>query len=263
MSISRTCTCIYILIISCLVVFGCQPVHAQAADTVATDSTAVHKAKKKDLAGHQLNIGVDVVRPVVNYLVSNKYGYIFGADYYMRYEMYLAAEGGWGGSNVSYPDLAYKTTNSFLRFGFNKCVLARNNPNDWDMMFVGLRVGAADVKRTPATFTVVDSVWGNTAPGSTPGQNFLAVWGELTGGMRVEVAKGLMAGWNLSGRFILNGRSFNDLSPLYIAGYGEGDKNVVFDFSLYISYGIRWKRKNGPMTGSPNGSSDSTATKPN
>ena len=48
------------------------------------------------------------------------------------------AEGGWGGSSVNYSNLQYKTTNSFLRLGFNKSVLVRDRPDDWDMMFIGL-----------------------------------------------------------------------------------------------------------------------------
>ena len=198
--------------------------------------------KKKELAGRQLCIGVDVARPVFNNLVPDKFGYEFQADLYTRGEFYLAAEGGWGGSTVSYTDLKYTTTNNFLRFGFNKSILQRDRPTDWDMMFIGMRLGAADVNRSPATFTVLDSVWGNRT-GSSSGKNFLAYWAELTGGMRVELVKGLFAGWNFRAKFILNGKSFNDLAPLYIAGYGKGDKNVAFDFNLYVSYGIRWKRR--------------------
>jgi hypothetical protein len=69
---------------------------------------------------------------------------------------------------------------------------------------------------------------------------------ELTGGMRVELVKGLMAGWNLRGKFMMNGKSFKDLSPLNIAGYGKGDKNAAFDFNVYMSYAIRWKKKTPP-----------------
>ena len=39
---------------------------------------------------------------------------------------------------------------------------------------------------------------------------------------------------NLVGKFVMNGKSFRDLSPLFIAGYGKGDKNANFDFNLYI-----------------------------
>ena len=242
MSILTSCKYAFILTFSALVLSGTSRVYAQATDTTATDSTSEHKVKKKDLAGHQLNIGFDISRPVINSLVSNQMGYEFAADYYMHNELYLAAEGGWGSSTVNYTDLKYNTKNDFLRFGFNKSILTRDRPTDWDMMFVGMRVAAANVNRTPATFTVIDSVWGSNT-GSSAGKDFTAVWAELTGGMRVEFFKGLSAGWNFRGKILLNNRSFNDLAPLYIAGYGKGDKNVVFDLNVYISYGIRWNRK--------------------
>jgi hypothetical protein len=41
----------------------------------------------------------------------------------------------------------------------------------------------------------------------------------------------------------MNGSSFKDLAPLYIAGYGRGDKNSIFDFNMYLSYAIRWDRQ--------------------
>ena len=224
-----------------VVVCAAVPVFAQApADTTVADTTE-HKGKKVDLAGHQLSIGIDLVRPVANYFLTDRYGYEFEADYYLHNEFYATLEGGWGGSTVNYSDLKYTTTNNFVRIGFNKTLLARDRPTDWDMMFMGMRLGVADVNRGGANFTVIDSLWGSGS-GSTLGKKFLAYWAELTGGMRVELVHGLFAGWNVRGKFLLNSRSFNDLSPLYIAGYGRGDKSTVFDFNVYISYGIRWKR---------------------
>jgi hypothetical protein len=69
--------------------------------------------------------------------------------------------------------------------------------------------------------------------------------------MRVELAKGLLAGWNLRGKFLMNGRSFKDLAPLNIAGYGKGDKNANFDFNLYLAYAIRWNRKTATQAPKP------------
>jgi hypothetical protein len=244
MSIQSICGYTLNLSFSLMLIFGSCTTYAQTTDTVAADSTSLQKVKKKDLAGHQLAIGIDLVHPVLNSLVNDRFGYEFEADYYMHNDLYLAAEGGWGGSTVDYSDLKYSTTNNFFRFGFNRSLLTRDRPTDWDMMFIGFRAAVADVNRSPATFTVLDSVWGSR-PGTAAGKNFQAIWGELTGGMRVEFVRGLFGGLNGRAKILFNGKSFNDLSPLYIAGYGRGDKNVAFDFNVYISYGIRWKRRNG------------------
>lgn len=213
---------------------------ANAQDT--TSDTAAEKPVPKFEGGHQLNIGVDIVRPVANYFSDNNKSYEFAADYYLKNELYLAAEGGWGTSDVKYSDLNYSTKNSFVRVGFNKILLARENPKDWGGIMMGLRLGSAFIERGTATYTIADSVWGNGS-GTIAGKRFNGIWTEVTAGVRVELYKGLMAGWNLRGKFMLNSKSFNDLSPLYIAGYGRGDKNAVFDINFYLSYAIRWKRK--------------------
>jgi len=231
---------LFILTFSALA-FGSSSLFAQA-DTTMTDTVSAKKAKRQETAGHELNLGVDFFHPIINSFLIDQPGYEIAADYYMKNEYYLVAEGGWGGSNVNYSDLKYTTTNNFLRFGFNKSVLTRDRPKDWDMMFIGLRGAYADVNRSPSTYEVLDSLWGNT-PGSGPAKKFHAIWAEVTGGLRVELIKGLSIGWNIRGKFMLNGGSFKSYAPLYIAGFGRGDKNSVFDFNMYISYAIRWKRK--------------------
>lgn len=248
MSTQSICRYIYIAIFSLGAICCGLPAYAQA-DTTGVDTAAVGKIKRPDSAGHQLCIGIDAVHLASNSFYSDRFGYELEADYYLHNEYYLAAEGGWGGSDVNYTDLKYKTTNSFIRFGFNKCILTRDRPNDWDMMFLGLRAGFAEVNRGTVSYSVLDSLWGNTPYQTVAGKSFPAVWAELTGGMRVEIVSGLYAGWNVRGRFILNGKSFKDLAPLYIAGYGKGDKTSNFDFNLYISYGIRWKRKAAVKSG--------------
>ena len=231
----------FTLIFSFIILSGVINVKAQTAtDTTAVDSTA--KVPKKETAGRQITIGVDIVRPIENALVANRMGYEFAADYYLHKETYAVVEGGWGSSTVNYSDLKYSTTNTFVRLGFNKMLLPRVDSADWGGMLMGLRLAAAPIKRSQASYTVVDSLWGNST-GTLENKDFAAYWMELTLGVRVELIRGFLAGWNLRGKFLLNEKQFNDLSPLYIAGYGRGDKNAVFDFNFYLSYAVRWHRK--------------------
>jgi hypothetical protein len=235
----------YIPVFSLLLLLGCTHAFAQA-DTTAAEPDKPKRNKYADSAGHQLTLGIDIVSPLRNNYYTDRYGYEASADYFLKNEFYAVAEGGWGGSKVNYPDLKYTTTNTFFRAGFTKCILARDRPKDWDMMFFGLRVAYTDINRSAADFVITDSLWGNVH-GTRSGISFKAFWAELTGGMRVEVFKGLFAGWNMRGKFMMNSKSFRNDAPLYIAGFGRGDKGAVFDFNLYISYGIRWKKKNGSM----------------
>lgn len=237
---------IYILVLSLAMVCHLSPVAAQT-DTAGTEETDKAPAKKKFTGGHQLTIGADIFHPVLNQYASNRYSYEGEVSYYLKNEYYLVAEGGWGGSDVSFDDLKYKTTNYFGRLGFNKSILYRESNKDWDMMFMGLRAAMSNVNRGDAVYTTTDSVWGNTT-GISAGQNFAAVWAELTVGMRVELVHGIMAGWNMRGKFLMNGRSFSSLAPFQIAGYGKGDKSTNFDFNLYVCYAIRWNKQQPAAT---------------
>jgi hypothetical protein len=234
------CAYFFTLIFSLCAVGSATAVYAQA-DTTATDTTEV-KVKKKDLAGHQLCIGADIFHPIIGIWQKDRSAYEIAADYYLRNEYFAVCELGWGSSEMNYPDLKYSTTNQFLRAGFNKSVLTREKPSDWDMMLIGFRLGAAAINRSTANYTIIDSLWGNS-PGTTNGKTFGALWVEITAGMRVELVKGFCAGWNIRGKFLMNGAAFKDLAPLYVAGYGRGDKNSIFDFNMYLSYAIRWDRQ--------------------
>ncbi len=228
---------IYILIFSLL--FSVV-VKAQYADTAVRDTSKV-EIKKADSTKHQLTLGVDIFHPILFSSNGDKVGYEFMAEYYLKNELYLVAEGGWGSSKVAYDDLKYTSNNTFGRIGFNKVLLPRDKPSDWGGMFMGLRLGATSIERSSAQYTVVDSVWGSTG-GIVPSKNFMGYWLEITGGVRVELYKGIMAGWNIRGKFLLNNSEFKDLAPLYVSGYGKGDKNAIFDFNFYLAYAIRWKR---------------------
>ena len=209
-----------------------------------TDSAkhAAKKPKEPEQYGHQLRFSFDISKPILNVLQDTRRSYEFALDYYHRNEIYFVLEGGFGSAGYHYPELSYDTRNSFLRAGFDKTLIKRIGNKDWDMAFFGLRYGIAPIRRDVATYTIIDSVWGSSS-GTVPAATALAHWAELTGGIKVELMKNLMVGWNLRGRFLLNETSFRELRPVFIAGYGRGDRSTVFDFSVFVSYGIRWGGK--------------------
>ena len=186
MSIPNICRYISTLTISIFFALSSAEVYAQT-DTTAADTTVEQKVKKKDVAGNQLCVSVDIFHPILNQILTDRYSYEGALDYYLKNEYYAVAEGGAGGCTVNYTDLKYTTTNSFLRLGFNKSVLTRDKPLDWDMMFIGMRVGFTSLNRGPANFLVVDSLWGNS-DSSTSSKRFGVFWVELTTGVRVEIA---------------------------------------------------------------------------
>ena len=221
-------------IFSVLLLVGC------SLSATAQDTSARPKTRKEILAaGHQVRISIDLAKPVVNLFNSTRQNYEMGIDYYFKKEIYFVAEGGFGNANVDYTDLKYKTNSSFIRVGVDKCMLQRLFPGDWDMAFIGVRYGLGSIKRGDATYAIDNPLWGPTT-GTIGSRNFTAHWAEVTGGIRVELFKGIIVGWNVRGKFMLNPKTFEDLSPSYISGYGKGDKSTAFDFNFYLTYAIRW-----------------------
>jgi Domain of unknown function (DUF6048) len=266
---------IFILIIDLFLVVSGSAVSAQmsdsaktasiskiaAVDTAKLDTSSVAKkgsisgadSSKKDTVAESMpkkpaqyryfNFGVDIYQPLLNQLSNaTKEGYEFVLNYYFKRDLYFVAEGGWGYSNVNYSDLSYQTKNNFLRLGIDRSFLTKRDAADWDNMFIGFRLGSANVLRSGANYKIVDSVWGSDS-GSVANRSFTPIWLELTFGVRAQLLRGLTAGWTMRSKFMLNQKSFVDLTPKYIAGYGAGDKNSVFDMNFYVSYSLFWKKK--------------------
>lgn len=219
-------------ILACILVWANQAI-------AQTDSIVAKKAKPKEQYGHQLRLGIDIARPIINLSQDTRSAYEAEVDYYYKKELYFVVEGGFGSARYEYPDLSYTSKNSFFRVGIDKTLITRLGASDWDAAFLGLRYAIAPVSRSEAAYTIVDSLWGSTT-GSIPEKSFMAQWAELVGGVRVEIFKGFFAGWNVRGRFLLNAQSFKELAPAFIAGFGRGDKTTVFDFNFYLCYALRW-----------------------
>lgn len=196
-------------------------------------------------SAHQLRFGFDISKILFNQLQKDnqkRTSYEFELDYYHRKDMYFVLEGGWGNSSLSYADLSYEANNIFFRAGINKSLLPRLKQDDWDMALIGLRYGVGFVNRGDANYVITDSTWG-TVSGTVPGVNQNAHWMEITGGVRVEVINNVFLGWNIRGKFMLNAKKFTELPPYFIAGYGKGEKNSIFDFNVSLAYAIRWDIK--------------------
>lgn len=212
-------------------------------DTTVSNRLPAHfnRVEKTDTA-KQLRINIDAAKILSNQLQDERTTYALEVDYFLKKGLYVVAEGGWGNADLSYPDLSYKSSNVFFKGGVNKTLLSRDAVDDWDMAFVGLRYGVGLIQRGDAQYTITDSVWGTTS-GNIPGTNMTAHWLEITGGVRVETFKQIFVGWNVRGKFLINGNSFEELPPYNIAGYGKGERKSVFDFNVYIGYAIRWHKR--------------------
>jgi hypothetical protein len=232
---------IFKCIVYIILLLFCSKIQGQTADT----SKPIPKTREQ--TDHQLAFSFDVSQPIINAAISYRQGYEFAIDYYLKKELYASLEGGFGSATVGYDNLKYTSNNSFVRGGVSRCILTRLSASDWDAAFIGARLGVGFINRSKATFHVDDTLWGRTLDATSAAQSFTGYWFELTAGMRVELVKHFFVGYIVRGKFLLNTSAFQELAPIYVAGYGRGDKNAVFDFNFYVTYALRWKRKNIPL----------------
>ena len=212
---------------------------------VITDSNVVIIADtvsqkvKKPAYIHQFRFGIDIGRFAFNQIYPSRQAYDFQADYALRNNLYAAGEIGFGSGKVAYEKLDYKTNSTFIKLGLDKSFLNKISATDFDMGFLGFRYGMGIGQRQDAKFLII-SPFGTEINGIIPKQNFMVHWVEIVGGLKVELWKGVFAGWTGRGKFLLNSGVFKEIAPNYIPGYGKGDKSSSFDFNFYISYAIRW-----------------------
>jgi hypothetical protein len=210
-------------------------------NTVA-DTSSQKKKEPKPPYVHQFRVGFDLSRIAANIMFPSKQGYEVQMDYLLRNNIYLAAETGFGKGKVDYENLKYSNNGYYFKFGVDKSFLDIISNKDFDIGFIGLRYGIGPGKRTEATYSI-PSLFGTPATGSVPAQNYLVHWGEITGGVKVEMFKNFFLGWNVRMRFLINSGVFKELAPAYIPGFGKGDKSTAFDINFYASYAIRWGGK--------------------
>jgi hypothetical protein len=208
----------------------------------AADTSSQKKKEPKAPYVHQFRVGFDLSRIAANIMFPSKQGYEIQADYLLRNNIYLALETGFGKGKVDYENLKYTNNGYYFKFGVDKSFLDLVSTKDFDIGFIGLRYGIGPGTRTEATYTI-PSIFGTPATGTTPAQSYLVHWGEITGGVKVEMWKNFFLGWNVRMRFLLNSGVFKELAPAYIPGFGKGDKSTAFDINFYASYAIRWGGK--------------------
>ncbi|MFT4061346.1 MAG: DUF6048 family protein [Edaphocola sp.] len=209
-----------------------------AAPVDSLKNTSKTKAPKPPYV-HQFRFGFDMARIAANIMYPSRQSYEVQADYLLRNNVYLAGEAGMGKGKIDYDNLKYTAKGFFVKVGVEKQFLDIVGKKDFDIGFLGIRYGAGPGKRTDATY-VVTSRFGAVSEGTVPAQNYIAHWGEITGGLKVEIVPHVFLGWSFRMRFLLNPGTFKELAPNFIPGYGQGDKTTAFDLNYYISYALRW-----------------------
>jgi hypothetical protein len=229
--------CSFIICIS--ITAKAQPLVDSLPTPIAKDSITPPAKPPKEPYIHQFRLGIDVAKIITSIARPDQKSYEIQLDYALRKHIYIVSEGGWGHGNIDCGNLKYNNNNLYFKLGVDKNFLDMLHIRDFDIAFIGVRYGAGFGSRSEATY-IIPSPFGGSVSGITPSQSFFVHWGEITGGLKVELLKGLFIGWNVRMKFLLNSATFKELAPNFIAGYGKGDNSTSFDYSAYLSYAIRW-----------------------
>ncbi|HEY0298585.1 MAG TPA: DUF6048 family protein, partial [Arachidicoccus sp.] len=149
--------------------------------TIAKTDTAAKKKAVKLPYVHQFRIGLDLASIATSVLYSDKDVVEVQLDYKLRKTNYLVLETGYGKNNVNYDNLKYSNSNGYIRLGIDKNVLDVLSPKDFDIFFIGVRLGMGLGSRSDATF-LVPSYFGPTTEGDKPSKGYFLYWGEINAG---------------------------------------------------------------------------------
>lgn len=102
-------------------------------------------------------------------------------------------------------------------------------------VLAGLRVAASQVNYHINNLYIEDNYWGGENNENIQSLTQNKMWIELILGMRVEVYKHIIMGWNVRNKHLLGSISNGKTYPYYIPGYGKTTTSL-WGFSYIIGY---------------------------
>jgi hypothetical protein len=139
-------------------------------------------------------------------------------------------------SNFSNTALQYTSQSTGGTVAFAKSLFPFVHDADQDNAFVGIGYGLAWSRVGEVTYQIKD-VWG-VNNGTVNPRNGFTHSAQLLAGFRMRLSPKVIAGWQMSGRVLLNESAFPEVPPLQIANFGAGDKGTAFGYNLMIGYKI-------------------------
>ena len=183
-----------------------------------------------------MGIKLDIGNSIYEVAISGGKGMSFEAMAYVNLlRRYLpTVEIGYGQlSRTANNNAHFSGEGSFLRLGCDFNIM--KNKEMGNMFLLGGRVGMALQEYNISNLMITDPYWGITQT-QTPYQKLrFDCWGELLGGVQVDVYKNFVMGWNIRVKMLFTRVKEGKIYSSYIPGFGHHD-NTVFSFNYYIGY---------------------------
>lgn len=183
-----------------------------------------------------LRVGIDLSRFSLPYLQPEREGYELSGDFEIKRDVYITGEYGIENVTLHKDQYSYESEGYYFRAGVDHNFLKNQKPDEYEMVFLGIRYGYASQNHMASNVIIQNQFWPGTSGNSIAERVCNTHWIEVVAGIRAELFWNFSMGWSVRGRIRLAHNGYSNLDPYNVPGYGNGIKksNLGFNFSLYF-----------------------------
>lgn len=194
--------------------------------------SSITNAQEERIKG--LRLGYDISRLALYIVEPERTAFELSADFEIKQNFYLTAEGGMQKYRLTETLYNYNSDGYYTRIGMDYNILKNRAKNQYEMVFGGFRYGYSKLNHTADNIIIGTNYWGNGDITELDNTTINAHWIEALAGVRAELFKNVFIGWSFRWRIMLYQSRVAVMKPIYIPGYGKGEKKSVIGFNYYI-----------------------------
>lgn len=185
-----------------------------------------------------LRIGYDLSRLALYIVEPERTAFEVSLDYEIKRKFYLVAE--YGMQKYRNPDSLYNYNSEgfYARLGLDYNSIKVKTIDQYEMVFGGIRYGYSRLNQAANTILIRGNYWDDDVFTQFENTPHRAHWIEAVGGVRAELFKNFFIGWSFRWRIMIYQTRNAPMKPIYIPGYGKGDKKSVIGLNYYVYYSI-------------------------
>ncbi len=189
-----------------------------------------------------IRIGADIANPVL-YLVNGNTLNIDGyANIDINEKLGFSLNSGYTDYNLDKLAYEYKATGIYFKPGVDFNILKPQIAEGKYWAGVGIRYGISIFSFETPSMTF-DNYWGTTTS-VIPAQSRVGHFVEISPGFSAKISDHFTLGWRANISKLIYTGTEDMTRPVYVPGYGTGDKGVAFSFNYYLSFSFSYKTIN-------------------
>ena len=182
-------------------------------------------------------IGFDLAPVVSWFLPSSAVGAELSLDAEIMDNIFPVLELGFSSYSDSIQVSTYDSKGSYGRIGLDYDLYPVPDPSQHHSITIGFRYGISLFTHGAGNITIPSVYWGDLYI-PTHENGITAHWISLVAGVKGEVFSNFFLGWSLRYRILLNPGMDQQISPLYIPGFGKPSNGRAFGVTYSLMYKI-------------------------